>query len=346
MDSSAALQACEHVLEGLDVDLIQYIATTVLDEKSGKVLPREDLVEMVAPMLEELCDGDESKADTLATSLWETLSAEHGTAQETGFRKLENAVRMGGEKEEDATEEACESQYGLKSFKKEQRDAKQAAKEQEKREARIRQKQQEMAALTLELDNARKVAAAELIKKGQSGKLGTLEIGPFTLPNPGGGADLLEDASMVLVPGHRYGLIGRNGKGKSTLLKWLASRRVASLDKALQVYYVHQEVSLSDEAEENSPADVVLAADFELKLLLEERETLETQLLDKDVQGDVQGRLGEVESRLEAIGASTARIRASKLLKNLGFSDALLARKMRQLSGGWRVRRRATLWPG
>ena len=51
----------------------------------------------------------------------------------------------------------------------------------------------------------------------------------------------------------------------------------------------------------------------------------------------------QVESRLEAIGAATARVRVKKLLKNLGFSDALLARRMNQLSGGWRVRRFCTV---
>ena len=63
------------------------------------------------------------------------------------------------------------------------------------------------------------------------------------MPNPGGGADLIEDATLTLVPGHRYGLIGRNGKGKSTLLKFLASRRVGGLDPSLSVHYVSQEVS-------------------------------------------------------------------------------------------------------
>ncbi len=43
-------------------------------------------------------------------------------------------------------------------------------------------------------------------KKG-TGSLGSLELGPMTLPNPGGGADLLDSASCVLVPGHRYGLL-------------------------------------------------------------------------------------------------------------------------------------------
>jgi ATPase subunit of ABC transporter with duplicated ATPase domains len=56
----------------------------------------------------------------------------------------------------------------------------------------------------------------------------------------GGGADLLENASMILVPGRRYGLIGRNGKGKSTLLKFLASRRVGGLDPSTSVHYVSQ----------------------------------------------------------------------------------------------------------
>ena len=56
----------------------------------------------------------------------------------------------------------------------------------------------------------------------EGGYLGPIESEPrFTLPNPGGGANLLEDASFVLVPGRKYGLIGRNGTGKSTLLRHL-----------------------------------------------------------------------------------------------------------------------------
>ena len=58
--------------------------------------------------------------------------------------------------------------------------------------------------------------------------LGAVESKPFSLPNPGGGPDLLENASFTLVRGRRYGLIGRNGKGKSTLLRGLASGRSAA----------------------------------------------------------------------------------------------------------------------
>ena len=75
---------------------------------------------------------------------------------------------------------------------------------------------------------------------------------------------------MILVPGHRYGLIGRNGKGKSTLLKFLASRRVGGLDPSTSVHYVSQEVSLTPAQEEAKPASLVVEADVERRLLMEE----------------------------------------------------------------------------
>ena len=45
--------------------------------------------------------------------------------------------------------------------------------------------------------------AAKLKAEGGTGSFGAIEVKTFQLPNPGGGADLLEDASCVLVPGHR-----------------------------------------------------------------------------------------------------------------------------------------------
>ena len=67
--------------------------------------------------------------------------------------------------------------------------------------------------------------AAITARRGGVEAMGTLETAAFDLPNPGDGPPLVEDVHLSLVPGRRYGLIGRNGKGKSTLLKWLAARR-------------------------------------------------------------------------------------------------------------------------
>ena len=73
----------------------------------------------------------------------------------------------------------------------------------------------------VELEAARVAAARERSRLGAY--KGALEASSFTLANPGGGAPLLEDAACTLVRGRCYGLIGRNGKGKSTMLRALVS---------------------------------------------------------------------------------------------------------------------------
>ena len=50
-----------------------------------------------------------------------------------------------------------------------------------------------------------------------------------------GGEALIEDGSLLLAHGRRYGLVGRNGTGKSTLLRAIANRNVAGLSPTTQV---------------------------------------------------------------------------------------------------------------
>ena len=62
---------------------------------------------------------------------------------------------------------------------------------------------------------------------------------------------------MTLVKGRRYALIGRNGKGKSTLLRAAAARRVGEIPINVSVHYVSQEVKLDEETLEMTPVEVV-----------------------------------------------------------------------------------------
>ena len=86
--------------------------------------------------------------------------------------------------------------------------------------------------------------------------MGAIDAKEFSLPNPGGGQDLLEEANFTLVRGRRYGLIGRNGKGKSTLLRWLAARRVGNFPPEVTVHYVSQDVTLNEQQEKWKPIQV------------------------------------------------------------------------------------------
>ena len=51
---------CAAILAGLDDDTLEYVAGAVFDdEDAGTVLPEDDLVDFLVPMLDELCDGEE-----------------------------------------------------------------------------------------------------------------------------------------------------------------------------------------------------------------------------------------------------------------------------------------------
>ena len=164
---------------------------------------------------------------------------------------------------------------------------------------------------------------------------GSIESKGFSLPNPGGGRDLLENASFTLVRGRVYGLIGRNGKGKSTLLRAVASRAVGEIPPELTVHYVSQEVQLDDESLSWTPVQFVVHADIERRLLLQEQAEI-TSLESPDATQSA--RLVEVQQCLEMIESDSAEERATTLLTNLGFSTELRGREMSALSGGWRVR--------
>mmetsp|Transcript_45982 Transcript_45982/g.148111 ORF Transcript_45982/g.148111 Transcript_45982/m.148111 type:complete len:372 (+) Transcript_45982:140-1255(+) len=78
----------------------------------------------------------------------------------------------------------------------------------------------EQALLDEELEAAR--IGAVRIRNAEGAFLGQLEAREFSMPNPGGGPDLLEKASYTLQRGGSYALVGRNGCGKSTLLKLMS----------------------------------------------------------------------------------------------------------------------------
>jgi len=344
---------CCSLFPGLDEGLVEYISGGVVED--NVLLSRADLVGFVAPMLEEFCEGDEEKAEQLAGQLWEALRAGEGgdtgalsvAAEESAApvtRTLQGQVSLAdGSWEEDAGggTKACGGKAEVavkldpaKTAKLKAQKEREAAKAAEKREKDIKIVTEEMRSLNLELEVAREQAAREKAVHG-SLSMGALEVGPFQLPNPGGGADLLEDASCVLVPGHRYGLIGRNGKGKSTLLRWLAARRVEGFSSSLSVFYTHQEVTLTSEQELWTPAELVLHADVERRLLLTEAAELAQAEGESSEKAE---RITQIEQRLEAIGSAAAPERVAALLKNLGFRPDMLQKPMSALSGGWRVR--------
>jgi ATP-binding cassette subfamily F protein 3 len=85
-----------------------------------------------------------------------------------------------------------------------------------------------------------------------------------------GGQLLLEDTSVTLVFGRKYGLVGRNGIGKTTFLKFLSAHRFEGVPPQLQILHIEQEVAATG----LSILETVLATDIERAALLEEEAEL------------------------------------------------------------------------
>ncbi|OSX77596.1 hypothetical protein BU14_0142s0007 [Porphyra umbilicalis] len=147
-----------------------------------------------------------------------------------------------------------------------------------------------------------------------------------------GGLTLLSGASLHLAAGRRYGVIGRNGIGKSTLMRALA-RRELPLPPDMDVLYVEQEVAGNDQ----TPLECVLSADEKRTALLAEEAQLTASLDTLNAAGEE--RLNLVYAALSEMDADAAESRASSILDGLGFSVQMM-REMRssEFSGGWRMR--------
>lgn len=148
---------------------------------------------------------------------------------------------------------------------------------------------------------------------------------------------LLKEADLTLIFGRRYGLVGRNGIGKTTLIKMI-SRRELFVPSHISILCVAQEVT----GDETQVLQSVLECDTEREKLLEE----ERKLLaltghegpKSDTTDNASGRLAQVYSRLQEIEADKAPAKASLILAGLGFSTKMQNQQTRELSGGWRMR--------
>uniref|UniRef100_A0A8C7G901 ATP-binding cassette sub-family F member 1 n=1 Tax=Oncorhynchus kisutch TaxID=8019 RepID=A0A8C7G901_ONCKI len=145
------------------------------------------------------------------------------------------------------------------------------------------------------------------------------------------GKELFVNADLLVVAGRRYGLVGPNGKGKTTLLKHIANRAL-SIPPNIDVLLCEQEVIADD-----TPAvQAVLKADTRRLKLLEEERQLQA-LLEKG-EDSVAERLDKVYEELRIIGAAAAEAKARRILAGLSFTPEMQNRATKKFSGGWRMR--------
>jgi ATP-binding cassette subfamily F protein 3 len=155
----------------------------------------------------------------------------------------------------------------------------------------------------------------------------------YTMRTPQG-VILLGGTDLRFVQGRRYGLIGKNGIGKSTLLHNINEGKIPEWPTQLFVHLVEQEVK----ADEKTVLDHVIAADRELAKLTAFDQRLQQSMDDDSAPANFDELMQIVEEKRNELQVWDAEHRATKILDGLQFTKKMQSAATSTLSGGWRMR--------
>ena len=151
---------------------------------------------------------------------------------------------------------------------------------------------------------------------------------------------MYQNASMFIKPDDKIGLIGLNGRGKSTLLKIIDGELTideGSISKAKDCTIGFLNQDLLSYQTDDAILTVAMGA---FKEAVETQRQLEKTLhqLETEYSDDLVERLTKLQEKFEQLDGYTMQSKAEEVLEGIGFTTKDLHRPLREFSGGWRMR--------
>ena len=171
-----------------------------------------------------------------------------------------------------------------------------------------------------------------LSKNKHTGDYRNISINEFSINT--NKKQLFKNANLVLAYGKRYGMLGPNGKGKSTILNHI-SKRLFPISKDLDLLLVEQEIQPSMK----SVIEAVLDANEKKRKLESEIKVIQNIIdTNNDYNHNLLDELQDLEMQLLSIGSEKDESEVRQILYGLGFLDRDQEKPTKNFSGGWRMR--------
>ncbi|XP_074030341.1 ATP-binding cassette sub-family F member 3 [Leptinotarsa decemlineata] len=327
----------ESVFPSIDDDLKQYVEG-VLENGADDFEDSEEIYEAVGEVLQEVSsDKTEEDIRSICEDLLCMLKPTKTKASNGTIKVLNAPVHLGSIV--DSTDSNIED---VKSIWVMQRDdsLKVDARKLEKAQAKLQEKQDKrtkevrtIAPPKLQTASASQVTSKKESKLEAKGNNRTQDIRIENFDVAYGDRVLLQGADIVLAFGRRYGLVGRNGLGKSTLLRMISGGQLR-IPSHISILHVEQEVVGDD----TLALDSVLECDTVREELLKKEKEISSAINAGSADPELNSQLTEVYTQLQNIEADKAPAKASIILNGLGFTSDMQQKPTKTFSGGWRMR--------
>jgi len=159
------------------------------------------------------------------------------------------------------------------------------------------------------------------------------------------GEYLFEEVSYQLSPGDRVGLIGKNGAGKSTMLKLLAKeyevdQGTIAIDKNISLGFLKQDIDFEKGRTVIEEAQQAFTEIKALEIQIEEVNNALASRTDYESESyhELMVSVGDLSDRYEIIGGYSYQGETERVLQGLGFVRSDFDKSTDTFSGGWRMR--------